>query len=521
MDETWSRILIQLEYLPPRLGGHVLLSFTSVLTGVLLSVPMGIVCVRQKSLEKVVVTIANIIQTIPGMALLAIMVFLFGRIGWVPAWVALVLYSLLPVMRNTIAGMKGVDASCLEAARGIGLSDWQTLIHVELPLAAPTIIAGIRTSTAWVVGAATLAYPVGAVSLGNYIFAGLQTQNFVALLFGCVFSAGFALILDGLLGGLERASQRRSIHWAIGSSLGLVLVAVSPMVLHQIDANSQTELLGAGKIDQQTYVQEGTYVVGGKDFTEQFILARHIRNELEAMGRDVDVKTGMGSLVVLQALENGEIDVYVDYSGTLWANELKRSDNISSAEMMIDIGTHLKEEHGILMLGTLGFRNDYVFAMRRQQAKELGIRSLEDLKKHDQDFKAATEIEFWSRPEWAQVQSKYGIQFEDELAMNSTLMYGALRRGEADVIVAYRTDGRLNDDFFLELEDPRFALPPYDGVLLVSERMAEDRAVTERLRKMVNQISTEEMRIANGMVDIHKKPIDEAVSLIVDATTSQ
>ncbi|MBI1249572.1 ABC transporter permease subunit [bacterium] len=510
--DFWSRLPYQLSLLPDRLGGHVFLAFTALLAGVLVSIPLGIFCSRRPQFERVAVTVANIIQTIPGMALLAIMVFALHRTGIMPAWIALVLYSILPILRNTIAGMKSVDAGCLEAADGIGLNAWQRLRIVELPLAAPTILAGVRTASAWVVGAATLAYPVGATSLGDYIFAGLQTSNPVALMVGCVFSAALALILDMLLGGLEKASQKRSKAWAFGSIGGLLLVAISPMLLKVIDQEQEFAPTGE-PIASNQFVQEKPYVIGGKPFTEQYILIDHLENVLHDENRTTETKPGLGSNVVLESLKQGDIDCYVDYSGTLWANEMKRSGNVPPAEMMIDIATHLKES-GVVTLGPLGFRNDYVFAMRKEQADELDIESIEDLVSHAKDLTAACEIEFWSRPEWKNVQSKYGLQFDETKSMDAALMYGALSRGDADVIVAYRTDGRLDSGEFVELEDPRFALPPYDAVLLISERLAKDRVASEKLRKMINTISTRQMRKANGMVDLHEKPIKEAAATL-------
>ncbi len=514
--DFWTRVPYQLSFLPDRLGGHVFLAFTSILAGVLISIPLGIYCSRRPKVERIAVTIANIIQTIPGMALLAIMVFALNRTGILPAWIALVLYSILPILRNTIAGMKTVDPGCIEAADGIGLNKWQRLRIVELPLASPTIIAGIRTASAWVVGAATLAYPVGATSLGDYIFAGLQTTNPVALFVGCVFSAGLALVLDMLLGGLEKASQQRSKAWAFGSIGGMLLVAVSPMLLKAIQPSPS--ITPVEQLAETTeFQQDKPYVIGGKPFTEQYILIEHLQNTLTDINRQTDVKAGLGSTVVLQSLQRGEIDCYVDYSGTLWANEMKRTDNVSSAEMLIDIGTNLKESSGVLALGPLGFSNDYVFAMRKEQADQLGIKSLSDLAKHADQLTAACEIEFWSRPEWKNVQAKYGLQFGETKSMDATLMYGALLRGDADVIVGYRTDGRLASDEIVELTDPRFVLPPYDAVLLVSPRLAQDREATERLRKMVNKISTEKMRRANGMVDIQKKAVTEAAQSLGDS----
>ncbi|MEW4455325.1 ABC transporter permease/substrate-binding protein [Bremerella sp. JC817] len=510
--DFWSRIPHQLSLLPDRLGGHVFLAFSSLLAGVLISIPLGIFCSRQPKAERGAVTIANVIQTIPGMALLAIMVFAFQRTGMLPAWVALVLYSILPILRNTIAGMKTVDPGCIEAADGIGLNRWQKLRIVELPLAAPTILAGVRTASAWVVGAATLAYPVGATSLGDYIFAGLQTSNSAALMVGCVCSAALALLLDMLLGGLEVASKKRSRVWAFGSIAGMAAIAVSPLLLRAMH-QEKTITPVPEMVAAEAFQQDKPYVIGGKPFTEQYILIDHLREVLQEENRETEVKAGLGSNVVLQSLKRGEIDCYVDYSGTLWANEMERSDNVSSAEMMIDIGTHLKEQ-GILMLGPLGFRNDYVFAMKKEKADEMGIRSIADLVPHADELTAACEIEFWSRPEWKNVQTEYGLSFGKTKSMDAALMYGALSRGEADVIVAYRTDGRLGSGEFVELEDPRFVLPPYDAVLLVSERLAKDRAAIDKLRKMVNTISTPEMRKANGMVDLQEKSVAAAAATL-------
>lgn len=511
--DFWARVPYQLSFLPDRLGGHIFLAFTAILAGVVISIPLGIFCSRRPKWEKVAVTIANVIQTIPGMALLAIMVFALNRTGILPAWIALVLYSILPILRNTIAGMKTVDPGCIEAADGIGLNKWQRLRIVELPLASPTIIAGIRTASAWVVGAATLAYPVGATSLGDYIFAGLQTTNPVALFVGCVFSAGLALLLDMLLGGLERASQRRSKAWALGSLGGMAAVMLSPLLLKAVQP--RPTITAAGPLAEVSkFTQERPYVIGGKPFTEQYILIEHLQDTLNSANRETEIKAGLGSTVVLQSLQRGEIDCYVDYSGTLWANEMQRSDNVSSAEMMIDIATNLKESSGVLALGPLGFRNDYVFVMQKERAEQLGIKSLEDLATHAGELTAACEIEFWSRPEWKNVQSEYGMQFGKTKSMDATLMYGELLRGDADVIVGYRTDGRLATDEIVQLSDPRFVLPPYDAVLLVSPRLAQDRAATEELRKMVNTISTEQMRKANGMVDIEEKTVVEAAKTL-------
>ncbi len=167
LAERWAE-------LPDLLAGHMLLSLAAILVGLSISLPLGILAASRPRLAAVVFNAASVIQTIPGLALLALMVpLLGGMIGYAPAFLALMLYSILPILRNTIVGLQGLDPVVREAARGIGMTPRERLWQVELPLALPVIVAGLRTAVVWVVGAATLATPVGASSLGNYIFAGL------------------------------------------------------------------------------------------------------------------------------------------------------------------------------------------------------------------------------------------------------------------------------------------------------------------------------------------------------------
>ena len=142
---------------------------------------------RRPQLAEWILGAAGVIQTVPSLALLALMVpLLDGMIGFWPALLALVLYSILPILANTVVGIRGVEPALIEAARGLGMSDWQMLVRVELPLAAPVILGGVRTATVLVVGTVTLVTTVGGASLGNYIFSGLESFNDLWTIFGCV-----------------------------------------------------------------------------------------------------------------------------------------------------------------------------------------------------------------------------------------------------------------------------------------------------------------------------------------------
>lgn len=512
--DLWPRITAQFETLPDRLGGHIFLSMAALLVGIVVSIPLGIWASRRPRIEHASLVLASVVQTIPSLALLALMVFAWGTIGWMPTLVALILYSVLPMLRNTITGLQSIDPSIIEAADGVGMSRRQALFLVQLPLAAPTIVAGVRTASVWVVGAATIAQPVGATSLGNYIFVGLQTLNWVSLLFGCVFAALLALLLDALLHGLELAVERRSRRLGASVGAGLIFLAFSPILLAQLD-RSTSSVVRFGARGKETQ-QDVKFVVGGKAFTEQYILADVIRDRLEREGLEIDVRDGMGSATTFRALETNEIDCYVDYTGTIWTNYMGRSEIQSPVEMLIDVAAHLKSESGIICLGPLGFSNDYAFAMKRAHAERDGVHDLHDLARHSQRLTAGTDIEFFDRPEWTAVNQTYGLEFAKKTTMDPTLMYGAIDSGQLDVVIAFNTDSRIASYDLSVIEDPEYALPPYDAVLLVSKRMAQNRAAMRALRPLIQSITSGEMRVANGMVDVDGQPVSAASEFLAD-----
>ncbi|HVI49073.1 MAG TPA: ABC transporter permease/substrate-binding protein [Chitinophaga sp.] len=188
---------------------HTGLTFISVLLAVMIGVPLGIAITRRKKMASLVLGVAGILQTIPSIALLGFMIPLLG-IGPKPAIVALFLYALLPVIRNTHTGILGVDASVTEAARGMGMSNWQMLCRVQLPLAMPVILAGIRTATVINVGVATLAAYIAAGGLGEFIFGGIALNNSNMILAGAIPAALLAILFDSLISLLQRINIKRS-----------------------------------------------------------------------------------------------------------------------------------------------------------------------------------------------------------------------------------------------------------------------------------------------------------------------
>lgn len=184
---------------------HLFLVGIAIGIAILIGIPLGILITRKTYLRQPIIGIANILQTIPSLALfgLLIPVPIIGGIGAVPAIVALTVYSLLPIIRNTYTGITGVDPAIREAGRGMGMTDRQLLLQVEIPLALGVILAGVRVATVIAIGIATIAAAIGAGGLGVFIFRGISVVNDQLILAGAVPAAAIALLADFAIGWLE------------------------------------------------------------------------------------------------------------------------------------------------------------------------------------------------------------------------------------------------------------------------------------------------------------------------------
>jgi osmoprotectant transport system substrate-binding protein/osmoprotectant transport system permease protein len=488
-DPRWGEALT---HLSDYLGNHVRVSVTALALGLIVSLPLAIAARDRPLFRGTLLGIASVVQTVPGLALLALFYplllalasvtlgwfgFGFSAFGFLPAVLALALYSMLPVLRNTITGLNGVDPALTEAAKGVGMTPLQSLFTVELPLALPVIMAGIRTSAVWVIGTATLSTPIGQTSLGNYIFAGLQTQNWVFVLFGCLAAAMLALAVDQLLALIENGLRNRSRSRAALGGVGIAALIAATLVPTLARTSS-------------------TYIVGAKTFTEQYVLSALMAERLRANGLSASSREGLGSNVIFDALAANDIDVYVDYSGTLWVNQFHRSDSPPREKLLGELKSILAKQN-ITLFGELGFENAYALVMPKKRAEALGIRSIADLASHAPTLSIAGDYEFFSRPEWAALQKAYGLSFRAQRTMQPDFMYAAVASGEVDVIAAYTSDGLIAKYDLTVLDDPRHAIPPYDAIVLLAPKRADDRVLQGALQPLLGKIDIADMREAN------------------------
>jgi osmoprotectant transport system permease protein len=477
-------------------AAHLDLVGEAILMAVSIGVPLGILASRSKVAERSILGLANVLQTIPSLALLGVLLILFrGQIGKPPALAALVVYSLLPIIKNTILGLKGVDRGVAEAALGMGMGPWQRLTLVELPLAVPVLLGGVRVAAVASVGMATIAAAIGAKGLGSYIFRGISLSDPRLILLGSVPAAFLALACDAALGELERfldptRPRRAGVREALAGSATLALVALG--------------LYGAWG-EAGSAPRSSTIVVGSKDSAEPVILGHMLADLVEAhtpLKADRRLNLG-GSLICFNALKQGGLDAYVEYTGTALTTILKQPPDNDPARVRRKVGDLLSKD-GIATLPPLGFENTFALLMRREQAEALGVRKISDLARHAGTLRAGFGPEFMNRPDgYPGLIGAYGLDFAIRpREMDRNLLYQAVARKSLDLAAGDSTDGRVASLDLVQLEDDRRYFPPYEAVALVrSEALEKHPKLRDALDRLAGKIDAATMRRLNHEVD--------------------
>lgn len=487
---------------------HVFLVLVSTGAAVVAGVPLGILLTRIRSLRAPVIGFANVMQTVPSLALFGLLIPIpfIGGIGARTAVIALGLYALLPVIRNTVTGILGIDPRLREAADALGMTGGQKLLLVELPLAAPVILTGVRVAVVISVGVATVAAAVGAGGLGTYIFRGLRQNDNNLLLAGAIASAALALLCDLALGQIERSFNvgeraQRKKRRAAGLLIAALLVTVAasglimgprPFGAHQ---RTTSELSGSGQ----------RIVVGSKDFTESIILAEILSQMLEKDGFAVQRQFELGGNLAHEGLLASEIDVYPEYTGTAYTAILGNKPLTDPDEVYQRTKAEYAARFGLLLGPPLGFANDFAILVRGDVARRLNLRTISDAVPVSGNWQAGFGQDFISRADgYAGFAKTYGFAFSRQpREMDLSLTYRALASGELDIIAGNSTDGLITALDLYQLTDDRHYFPPYQAVYVARVELAEElQGVFERLG---GSISSEEMRSMNLEVDGNKR----------------
>lgn len=499
---------------------HVLLVLISTGAAVVIGVPLGVAVTRKKALQGPILGAANILQTVPSLALFGLLIPLpfVGGIGARTAIIALALYGLLPIIRNTVTGILGIDPKIREAAVAMGMTDWQVLRMVELPLAAPVILTGIRVAVVIGVGVATVAAAVGAGGLGTSIFRGLRQYDNNLIVAGALASALLALFIDFLLGQLGTSFRIDAKHRParrIAAATGLMLLAaVAAMSLFPGIGSSMAgpELPDASKAG---VASKERVVVGSKDFTESIILAEILAQSLEKQGIAVERVFELGGNLAHESLLSGRIDVYPEYTGTAYTAILKNSP-ITDPEVVYEkTKTEYAEKFGLTLSPPLGFANDFAILVRGDVARQNNLKTISDAVPFANDWQAGFGQDFMSREDgYRGFAAAYGLNFgKQPREMDLSLTYRALQSGELDIIAGNSTDGLISALDLFQLADDKRYFPPYQAVFIARREKAP--LLAETFRRLENAISTEEMRRLNYEVDGNKRtPRDVAAEWI-------
>jgi osmoprotectant transport system permease protein len=508
LKANWSDILAHI-------AQHLWLVFISITIAIVIALPLGILITRRKRWRGPVLGIANVMQTIPSLALFGFLIPLpfIGGIGPRTAIIALVFYALLPIIRNTVTGILGVDGAVREAAVAMGMTDRQVLFQVELPLAMSVILTGVRVAAVITIGVAIIAAEVGAGGLGEYIFRGLRLNDNHLLLAGAVPSALMALVADFGFSAFERrfdtsanrvkpSTQKllRRLAWA-ALGLGIVLMGYAAWRGMRPRSHSPSS--------------RGHVTVGSKDFTESILLAEIVAQMLEAQQMEVDRRFDLGGNLAHSALVGGQIDLYPEYTGTAFAAILHHQPITDPKAVFDQVRREYSDQFNLWISEPLGFDNTFAILVRGEDARRFNLKTISEAANFAPQWRAGFGHDFMVRQDgYPGFSRSYGLQFASVSDMSLDLTYTALSTRKVDMIAGNSTDGRIAGLDLVQLEDNKHYFPPYEAVFVI-RRGVEDLAPEGSNRlvhplvlvmtKLEGAISTDEMRKLNFEVDSQKR----------------
>ena len=475
---------------------HIQLTILAVLVATIIGVPLGILITRYKKTSKYVLGITNILQAVPSLALLGLLIPVVG-IGSKPAIVMVVLYALLPIVKNTYTGLKSIDDSMLEAATGIGLTRSQVLRMIQIPLALPVIMAGIRISAVTAVGSMTIAAFVGAGGLGYLVFSGVQTVDNNMILAGAIPACILALAIDFIIGKIELAVTPNGVTDGKNNRrVSKTFKVISAILIIVIVFLSFSNMFKSNK---------NKIVIGSKNYSEQLILG-NILSDLIEDRTDLEVERKLnlgGSNVTFSAIKGGEIDGFVEYTGTSLVNVLKM-EAIKDGDKTYDVvKKEYSDKYNIEYLKPLGFNNTYTLAVRKDLADKYKLETFSDLARVSKDLRLGATIEFTNREDgFIGLSKDYNMNFKSVDAVDGGLRYTSINNNKSDVIDAFSTDGLIKAFDLKVLKDDKNFFPPYNAAPIFRKETLEKHPELEGIiNELAGKINDETMRELNYKVD--------------------
>ncbi|GAF03359.1 ABC transporter permease/substrate-binding protein [Saccharicrinis fermentans] len=498
-------------YLMQLISEHILISFGALTITALVGILVGIWVFYSAKSRAFVMPIVNFLYTIPSIAMFGLLIPLVG-IGLRNALIVLVLYGLLPMVRNTFTGLNEVRTDIVEAAEGMGATTYQIFKGVYFPLALPSILSGLRITTVMLVALTGLAALIGAGGLGQAIFRGLNTMNTPMIVTGSLLISLFAILGDRFVGVLEGRVVRMVSHNASRRLKRKVFMNMFVLLF----------VLLAATVYLNPFSSSGhqTVTVASKPTGEQFILGE-IMAQLIEENTDLQVirkfGIGGGTTNIHPAMMSGEVDMYVEYTGTGWMNVLNEKLPNDNQVVFDLLKSEYEEKFKFKWLGLLGFNNTYALAIPDSLADQFNIRNSSDLARNSQYFMFGAEFDFFERPDGYQgLVDTYGFHFASIHEMDINLRYNAIVQGKVNAIDAFTTDAKIVAQNLRVLDDDLNYFPSYEaGVVIRSEILQEHPELEPLLLKLNGEISTETMMKMNYQVEVAQKdPKQVAASFI-------
>lgn len=488
------------EYFYELLIQHFVLSLASIIITVIMGIGTGIAVLRYKGMRQVVLGFVNFIYTIPSIAMFGLFIPLVG-IGFVNALVVLVIYGLLPMIRNTYTGLNEVDPLYIDAAKGMGATPSQIFFRIRWPLAFPTILSGFRTMVVMTIALAGLASFIGAGGLGQAIYRGINTNNSSLILAGSISVALLALVTDLIIGVFEKRVRSRKSHSRrnkLFTAFAALFFIIIPVLLFTF--SSQRNKAG----------RSSEIVVASKPTSEQYILGEIIARLIEertALSVKRAFGIGGGTSNIHPAMLSGEIDIYPEYTGTAWLFILKEQ-KISNPDTLFNALSEMyKNEYQLMWVTRFGFNNTFTLAMYDTAASLEAIKTISDLVPKSSRYRFGAEFDFFEREDgFFGLSSIYSLNFRKIVELDINLKFNALENGTVDIINAFSTDSRIKQMNLRILRDDKNYFPAYQaGIVVRNETLKKHPELEPLLVRLHNSIDDSTMTMLNYEVEINKK----------------
>lgn len=488
MADFFQTLVTQRAALLTALGQHLLLSVISLAIAIVIALPLAIWVIPRPKTANVFLQLASVLQTIPSLALLGMLIPLVG-IGSVPAVISLVVYALLPIFQNTYTGLTEIDPSLEEAATAFGMTRWEKLRKVELPLAFPMILSGIRTALVMIIGTATLAALIGAGGLGTFILLGINRNNNTMTLIGALASALLAIVLSLALRGVKRIKIKPFLI-----TLAVVVVGCGGFGVYRLVRPQPVEITIAGKLG-----------------SEPEILINMYRDLIESDNDNVKVtlKPNFGQTSFLfSALKSKQITLYPEFTGTVLESLVKKPTKTATSANGIyqQAKTALQKQDDLTYLAPLKYNNTYALVVKRSFANKYDVHSISDLAKVKGQINAGFDLEFLDRTDgYKGIQQRYGLSFKTQ-SMSADLRYEALQQDKVNVTDGYSTDSQIRQYDLVVLKDDRHLFPTYQGAPLLRTATAKAHPeIVRSLNRLQGKISAADMQEMNYQVNVKRK----------------